>query len=73
MKHYESTERKAIIEGLRLMRIHTRLNKIKGHLISNTTGQCDCGESSAITICKEIDKKWHYEQVIICPTCFKNN
>lgn len=73
MKNYETTSRKATIEALRLMRMHTSLNKIKNHLISNTSGQCECGESSAITVSKEIKGKWHYEQVIVCPNCFKNN
>ena len=73
MKNYETTERKAINESLRLMRLHTPLKRIKNYLISKTSAQCNCGESSAITISKKINNIWHYEQVIICPSCFKNN
>ena len=73
MKNYETTEKKAINECLRLMRLHTPLKRIYYYVIFKTSAQCNCGESSAITISKKVNNIWYYEQIIICPSCFKNN
>ena len=69
MKHFETTNRKAIQKAKDFLRAETNVKRIDYSTVDYCSTRCGCGETGCVKVSAKIKSDWHFSYIGVCKQC----